>query len=70
MNLAVTILLLICTISVWRGIIGVSDLYIFPNNKLISYFVSFTVGVSILWWLEKTHVMVVDITDPPEKKPQ
>jgi uncharacterized protein YjeT (DUF2065 family) len=63
MYLAFTILLLICTISVWRGIIGISDLYIFPNNKLISSMVSFTVGVGILWWLEKTHVMVVDISE-------
>ena len=45
-----TYALLVATavILVWRGLWGLADLYIFPNNELHSYIASILIGVAIL----------------------
>lgn len=37
----------------WRGAWGLMDLYIFPNNPVISYVVSLLVGLIILFATER-----------------
>jgi hypothetical protein len=34
-------------VSVWRGIWGLMDLFIFPSSKLISVITSLTIGIII-----------------------
>ncbi len=46
-------------ILVWRGLWGLADLYIFPNNELYSYTVSITVGLIILI---SSHYMIKGLT--------
>jgi len=33
----------------WRGIWGIIDTYLFPNNDLLSYTVSLILGIFLLW---------------------
>ena len=34
----------------WRGLWGLMDVYLFPNNELISYIVSIVVGLALLFF--------------------
>ncbi|OGK09440.1 hypothetical protein A2767_05335 [Candidatus Roizmanbacteria bacterium RIFCSPHIGHO2_01_FULL_35_10] len=40
-------------ISVWRGIWGLMDLYIIPDNPLVSFLISILFGVGILYLTHK-----------------
>jgi len=40
-------------ISIWRGIWGLMDLYLLPDNPLVSYLLSFILGVGILYLTHK-----------------
>lgn len=37
----------------WRGAWGLMDLYVFPDNDLLSYLVSLAVGIGILFTTQK-----------------
>ena len=36
-------------VFVWRGVWGLSDIYILPNNEPLSYIISILIGVVILY---------------------
>lgn len=36
-------------VSFWRGVWGLLDYYLFPNNEPLSYLVSFLIGLIILY---------------------
>ncbi len=36
-------------IAFWRGVWGLFDLYLFPNNPPISFLISVVIGILILW---------------------
>ena len=38
----------ICVVMIWRAIWDLCDLYIFPNNQVLSDLVCFFIGVGIL----------------------
>lgn len=42
--------LTIGAVLVWRGIWGISDLYLFPNHELSSFIASLVVGALILFF--------------------
>lgn len=42
------VLIAVAVVLVWRGAWGLMDLYIFPDNALISYIVSLVAGLLIL----------------------
>lgn len=44
-----TILLAFAIVSFWRGIWGLMDLYLFPNNYTLSLLVSVFIGLTILY---------------------
>lgn len=58
MQLIIVIIGIICIVSVWRGINGLMDMYIFPGNKLVSYLVSLFSGFIILRYLGVTRVLL------------
>jgi protein-S-isoprenylcysteine O-methyltransferase Ste14 len=37
-------------ILVWRGIWGILDLYLFPNNPLLSYLICIVIGFIFIWF--------------------
>ena len=37
-------------IAVWRGVWGIFDLYLFPNDHLISFLISIIIGILILYF--------------------
>ena len=39
----------IAVIAFWRGLWGLMDLYLFPENEILSYFISALLGVLILY---------------------
>ena len=43
------ILIGFAVISFWRGIWGLMDLYLFPNNLALSFFASVFIGLIILF---------------------
>ena len=43
-----SILIACGVIAFWRGIWGLMDLYLFPNNNLLSIITSLVLGLSIL----------------------
>jgi hypothetical protein len=44
-----TIIAAFAIISFWRGIWGLLDLYLFPNNYELSYWISLFIGILILF---------------------
>tara|TARA_Y100000310_G_scaffold144893_3_gene144196 strand:- start:19799 stop:20011 length:213 start_codon:yes stop_codon:yes gene_type:complete len=49
----------VAVISFWRGIWGLMDEYLFPNNLEISYTISVLIGILILYI---THYIVRELT--------
>lgn len=43
-----TIIIAFAVVSFWRGVWGLMDLYLFPQNHLISYSISLILGILIL----------------------
>ena len=41
--------LAIGVVFVWRGVWGLSDLYLFPENQVLSFTISIIMGVIILY---------------------
>lgn len=46
-------------IAFWRGAWGLMDLYVFPNNPILSYIASLIIGFLILY---STHYLVRELT--------
>lgn len=44
-----TILIAFAIISFWRGVWGLTDLYLFPNNYTLSLTISLLTGIIILY---------------------
>lgn len=44
----ITICLVVAIVSLWRGIWGLSDKYLFQENEVLSYFASIVIGLIIL----------------------
>jgi hypothetical protein len=57
----VAIALVVAIISLWRGIWGLSDLYLFQDNVVLSYFASIVIGLAILsfahYGLKQVHLI-------------
>ena len=47
-----TIVIAFAIISFWRGVWGLTDLYLFPSHKVWSFLISVLVGVAILYYTE------------------
>ena len=47
-----TIAIAFAIVLFWRGIWGLLDLYLFPNNLFVSYIVSIIFGILILYKTE------------------
>ncbi len=47
-ELAIAICLVVAIVSLWRGIWGLSDNYLFRENEVLSYFASIVIGLVIL----------------------
>ena len=41
-------MLAVAIVSVWRGVWGLMDLYVFPENESVSFLVSIIIGILIL----------------------
>lgn len=52
------VLIGLAVISFWRGAWGLMDMYLFPNNLLLSNLLSLVIGVGILW---ATHYVVKEL---------
>jgi len=52
-SLAQVVLIAVAVVLVWRGAWGLMDLYIFPDNTLVSYVVSLVVGLLVLFATQK-----------------
>jgi len=44
-----TIIIAFAIISFWRGIWGLMDVYLFPNNDVLSFSISILIGILILY---------------------
>jgi len=49
----------IAVVSFWRGVWGLMDLYLFPENQTISFIISLFIGLSILI---STHYLIQELT--------
>ena len=47
-KLIITLIIMFGIISFWRGIWGLMDIFLFPNNEFLSYFSAFLLGFLIL----------------------
>jgi hypothetical protein len=47
-----TIIVAFAIILFWRGVWGLMDVFLFPNNLMLSYIISIIVGVLILYETE------------------
>jgi hypothetical protein len=48
-QISITIILAFAIISFWRGVWGLMDLYLFPNNLTLSLITSIVIGVAIIY---------------------
>lgn len=48
-NILFTIVIAFAIVSFWRGIWGLMDLYLFPENQVVSLLVSVLLGIIILY---------------------
>jgi len=44
------LVLAIAIVAVWRGVWGLMDLYLFPENEMFSFISSIIIGVLILYF--------------------
>ena len=44
-----TIIIALAIVLFWRGVWGLADLYLSPENKLLSYALSIIIGIVILY---------------------
>jgi len=49
-NILFTIIIAFAIVSFWRGIWGLMDLYLFPENQVVSLLVSVLLGIIILYF--------------------
>lgn len=43
------IIILFAVVSLWRGVWGLMDKYMFPSEPVLSYAISIGIGIFILW---------------------
>ena len=48
-----TLLIALAIVAFWRGVWGLMDIYLFPNNAIVSFSVSLVIGILILSVTEK-----------------
>lgn len=48
-NIIYTIIIAFAIVLFWRGVWGLTDLYLFPNNLVLSFSISILAGVLILY---------------------
>ena len=48
-NIFYTIIIAFAIISFWRGVWGLMDIYLAPNNPVLSFSLSILIGVLILY---------------------
>ncbi len=48
-TISYTILIAFAIVSFWRGVWGLMDIYLFPNNPVLSLSVSVLIGLVILY---------------------
>lgn len=46
---ATTLLVTIAVISFWRGAWGLMDIYLFPDNQTLSFLISLSLGIALLY---------------------
>jgi hypothetical protein len=46
-------LLAVAIVAVWRGVWGLMDIYLFPNNRLLSFISSIIIGVFVLYFNDR-----------------
>ena len=44
------VVLAVGVVAVWRGVWGFLDLYLFPNNQIMSFSISIIIGLAILYF--------------------
>jgi hypothetical protein len=47
-NLVLYLVALVAVVAMWRGLWGLLDLYLWPNNPKRSYVASFLIGILII----------------------
>ncbi|MBC8435291.1 hypothetical protein H8D91_02195 [archaeon] len=55
-NLRDVLIILIASLAIvgfWRGVWGLLDYFLFPNNFLLSQIISIFLGIFILLWLSR-----------------
>ena len=59
MNEAVVVVVLVTLVAlVWRGIWGLSDLYIYKEDKEKSYGISLILGLGALYYFDKMNYLI------------
>lgn len=47
------LLLAIGVVAVWRGVWGLMDIYLFPDNPILSFIISIIIGLFILYFNDR-----------------
>lgn len=50
--------IVIAVVLIWRGLWGLMDLYIFPDQLLVSYIVSLVIGLLVLFTSHKLSDLI------------
>ena len=49
-TISYTVLIAFAIVSFWRGVWGLMDVYLFPNNHILSLSISVLIGLVILYY--------------------
>ena len=56
---SMTLLLAIAVVSFWRGMWGIMDMYLLPNNMLASSLLSLMIGITIVYSVKHKLKMLI-----------
>lgn len=63
-----TILFTLPIVLIWRGVWGIADLLLVPENKSISYILGIGVGMIAVVWFKIPNVSTVEEINPDQEK--
>ena len=61
-------LLAIAIVAVWRGVWGLMDIYLFPDNQSLSLILSLVIGIFILYFNDHRLNELVDLNSSVVKE--
>jgi len=58
-RVSLTLLIAFAIVSFWRGVWGIMDIYLFPENLLLSFSVSILIGIVVIYSIKRKLISLI-----------